>query len=186
MSTCGLMPAGVFRDLQTLCSKMFIHLWLKWSNNSSFFGVLLLIYSCSDWPERHIQSELSTDFFSHYKMNIQPKFFVFSPVKPKIPDHKTAGHVNSRPTKFQSGCWCSRVVPAISTLRKIFCMKTDKETFSIKTTRFHPAMAQQHRRFLQSSPWACVPLENQILKRSQSLEIVSELWGRGTYARVSS
>lgn len=57
-------------------------------------------------------------FFSHYRMNIQPKCFFFSAVKPKIPDHKTAGHVNSRPIKFQSGCWCSHVVLAISTVRK--------------------------------------------------------------------
>lgn len=128
MLTYGLMPAGFFRDLQTVCCKMFIHLGFKSSNNSPFFGVPLLI-SCSDWPELHIQSEMSTGFFSPIQNEHSTKSsFFFYPFKPKIPDHKTAGHVNSRPIRFQSGCWCSRVIPAISTVRKcsVGLGKTDK------------------------------------------------------------
>lgn len=126
MLTCWLMPPGFFRDLQTVCSKMFTHLQFKWSNNSSFFGVLL-IYSCSDWPELHIQAELSTDFFAVTEWTFNPSFF-FS-VKPKIPAHKTAGHGNSRPIKFQSGCWCSRVILAISTVRKCSVWKQTRRLF---------------------------------------------------------
>lgn len=186
MLTCWLMPPGFFRDLQTVCSKMFTHLQFKWSNNSSFFSVLLLIYSCSDWPELHIQAELSTDFFPVTEWTFNPSFF-FS-VKPKIPAHKTAGHGNSRPIKFQSGCWCSRVILAISTVRKCSVWKQTRRLFFffLKTTRFHPAMVRQHRQFLQSFPWACVSLENLILNRSQSLEIVFGLGDRGTYTQVNS
>lgn len=144
--TWGLMPTGLFGDVQTVCSEMFTHLVFSYSN---FLWV--------HFPSLHASLSPSVVI----GQNIH---FLFSK-ETKIPDHKTAGHVKSRPIQFLSGCRCS----ALSTVGKCSVLKHT-------ITRFHPAMVRQNGRlfFLKITFSKC------------SHSPASVLHGGGTYAWVSS
>lgn len=114
-----------------VCSKMFIHLRFKWSNNSSFLTFFGL-YTCSLIAQNFTSSQSCQQIFRVTERTFNFRFFLFSPVKPKIPDHKTAGHVNSRPIQFSSLSWRSRVVPAISTVRTCSVWKHTRRFFFFK------------------------------------------------------